>query len=307
MLTKRYDYSSVAVGDFVPHRTETQLPGDAPIVIEIGPRSPAIILNCRLIKRDVPKLRFHRQNDSSGGKLTRNVALVLDPEPLRGRMECRGPEIRNYRIGVKGGIEMFSRRCETKHSVRGTVIFLLLLSASVTVFAQDAGFRGFAWGTPRAAIIEAEGEPDTEHTTDAGTELTYDSVLVAGHEAGLSFVIGPDGHLVLGGYEFTARYVVSFEDEYTRDFDDIDLKLSGIYGGPSVREDVWRANKRGTRGDSAIRSRALVFFSGWDAGDTTIIHVCRLAESGVEHMLFYMPEGKSSAAEALSRMTTSGL
>lgn len=187
--------------------------------------------------------------------------------------------------------------------VRKCALLLLVFYAIVTVIAQDPGFRGLRWGMSRDAVIQAEGRPDRENES----EVVYDSTLVAGHEASLSFAFGSDGGLVSGGYTFTAHYVMSRADEYTRDFDDIDQKLGRIHGEPSMRKDEWRAGRVGSRGDVAIRNRSLALFTGWDVGDTTILHVMLQGRREVEHVLIYRPAAAGSAADFHHYMMTSGL
>ena len=187
--------------------------------------------------------------------------------------------------------------------VRKCALLLLLFYAMVTVMAQDPGFRGLRWGTSRDAVIQAEGRPDRENES----EVVYHSTLVAGHEAGLSFAFGSDGGLVSGSYTFTARYGISLADPYTRDFDDIDQRLGRIHGEPSMRRDEWRAGRVGSRGDAAIRNRSLTLFSGWDIGDTTILHVMQQGGSRVEHVLVYFPAAAGSATDLYHHMMTSGL
>lgn len=186
----------------------------------------------------------------------------------------------------------------------GVLSACLLLLSFVTAHGIE-GFRGHAWETTRSEVIRIEGTPD--HVDEAEGIIRYVGLQIGPHPVQATFYFTTDGVLLGGDYFFTVRHLFD-ADNYIRDFQDVDRRLSSVYGEPRLHETVW-IGERGSLSGAAVLNGDLILRSGWESEQGVIIHIIQTSVSGVgvDHSIGYITRQFMTLDEAIGNMDTGGL
>lgn len=168
--------------------------------------------------------------------------------------------------------------------------FLVLLTAAASAQSEPTGFAGHPWGTTRAQIIAAEGEPIRE----TGKLMIYEG-FVSGLET-LVIYSAPGGRLTSGNYIVQTP---TSDGQALADYERVRARLTEKYGtGQDATEwydDTFRSDRV-----TALTAGDVKFFTVWvlDGGRIGISLQSRNYET--EMMIGYV------SAEALAEPDDDG-
>lgn len=191
-------------------------------------------------------------------------------------------------------VVLYRLHCGTLLNMRRLVSLALLLGLMAAwVSGQEAGHGGLPWGSSVEEAKSVFGEPDRVDEEDEFVALVYHDVNLAGHTSDMTLAFGLD--------EFwTCIYEVSNIMAVVLIFDDIDAKLTELYGEPAIKE-VHFSGRELYWHD--IRDGEASLFTAWNAEGKTIIHTSSRDTDypgSVSHLLSYI-DPRIVSAETVHR------